>query len=177
MTTRFEEGFAYDAMKIFGFDRRERLLPVPEPGEIVICYGGWSLQHLAQIDASKELMYPTNWYYRYGWSERQYNAFCYRLRIPVKGSNCKTFTEQEKLLSEGEKVAPAVLVASALLCHYLQTGEQLLGSNDIRCKERLDTGDHIKLSWGGRQLFLNSSPAEDCSDELWVASSVFLPNF
>src|SRR5579863_3402027 len=121
-------GYAYDAVSMLGFGE-PRAVPQPPravKGEIAILYGGSSLQALRGSPIGQKLMHQQEWYDRYPWSSEELPAGVYHLRIPVPESNRKTASEQEQILLEGELMAPVILVASALLAHRLQTGEDLL---------------------------------------------------
>ncbi len=65
----------------------------------------------------------------------------------MKESSNKTFAEQQQLLGKEEQVAPIVLTASALLCHKLQTNEDLVGTDFTRCREQFAIGDRVTLYW------------------------------
>lgn len=130
--------YAYDAVGLLGFGTpHEEPLPEAKSGEIVIRYGGWSLRELCDnaIVREKNLMLEQDWYHSYEWSSEKLPAGIYRLRIPVPNSNLNTFAEQAHMLSSGEQTAPVVLVATAMLVHRLQTGENLLGKGQTYCKE------------------------------------------
>jgi hypothetical protein len=148
-----ETGFAYDAVALFGFgELTTEPLPQPSPGEIVIRYSGWSLQELRDSEIGRKFLHEQDWYNKYPWSTEKLPSCIYRLRVPVRDSNNKTFGEQERLLPQGEQVAPVVLVASALLSHHLQTKEDLLKNDWTRCKEQDADGDRVGLGWRGGRL-------------------------
>lgn len=158
----FSPSFAYDAVSILGFGAPSiEPLPKPKNGEIVIHYGGWSLTELRDCPVVRErnLMWEQDWYNRYQWSTEKLPAGIYHLRVPVLNSNRQTFAEQVRSLPSGEEPAPATLVATALLVHYLQTGEDLLRKNWTRCKEQTTGGFRAVLDWVDGRLFV-----DDCWD-------------
>lgn len=143
----------YDAVSILGFGpASDEPLPEQKCGEIVIRYGGWSLQVLRNSAVGKELMSQHDWYDKLPWSTENLPAGIYRVRVPVPGSNRKTFVEQEQMLSAGERTASVVLVATALLAHGLQTNEDLLKRDWTRCKEQVADGCRVGLYWNSGQL-------------------------
>jgi hypothetical protein len=151
---------SYDAIALLGFGAAltDEPLPVALPGEIVIRYGGWSLQELRKSDIGNQLIWQDqHWCNNYPWSHEPLPSGIYRLRIPVPGSNDKNFADQQALLQEGEEPAPLVLVATALLAHHLQTNEDLLKNDWTRCKEEDADGDHVGLYWRGGRLFVSCS--------------------
>ena len=146
-------GCTYDAVSILGFgDAVAEPLPQAKEGEIVLRYGGWSLQELRDSSVGRKLMHDQDWYNAYPWSSEKLPSGIYRLRIPVAESNCKTFAEQERMLRRDESIAPVVLVASGLLVHHLQTGEDPLKNDWIRCRNQAARGGHVALSWFDGQL-------------------------
>ncbi len=163
----------YDAVALFGFgEESAEPLPEAEPGEVIIRYGGWSLQELCNnpVVRQKNLMWEHDWYHAYSWSSEGLPPGIYRLRIPVPGSNKKNVTEQERMLSAGESTAPVVLVATALLAHRLQTGENLLKNDWTRCREQTDDGLRVVLRWRDGRLYVYNFWGDDRCDFLWSSS-------
>ncbi len=148
--------FSYDAVSILGFgDPSSEPLPDAEEGEIVIRYGGWSLAELRNCPVrERNVMWEQDWYDKYPWSTEKLPSGIYRLRVPVPNSNRQTFAEQAKSLPSGEEPAPVVLVATALLAHHLQTGEDLLKNDFTRCKEQTTDDHRVVLYWGGGRLYV-----------------------
>jgi hypothetical protein len=171
MNATLSPGLAYDATSILGFgSASDEPLPEPAPGEVVIHYGGWSLQELRNSDVGKKLMHEQDWYNKYAWSTEKLPPGLYRLRVPVPDSNPKTFAEQQAMLSPGEQVAPVVLVATALLVHYAKTGEDLLKSDWTRCKEQAADGNRVALYWDEGRLGVSRSWGDGCYDYVWLSS-------
>jgi|SRR5579863_3351399 len=164
-------GLSYDAVAILGFgDAAAEPLPQEKEGEIVLRYGGWSQRELRHSDGGHELMHPQDWYHMYPWSSAKLPSGTYHLRVPVPESKRKTFAEQERMLPEGEWIAPVVLVASALLVHRLQTGEDLLKNDFTRCREQATAGNRVVLGWGGGRLSVYSGWAGRRPGGLWASS-------
>src|SRR5579863_9461254 len=88
-------GCTYDAVSILGFgDAVAEPLPQAKEGEIVLRYGGWSLQELRDSAVGQKLMHVQNWYYMCPWSRERLPAGIYHLRVPVPKSNRKRFAGQ-----------------------------------------------------------------------------------
>jgi hypothetical protein len=136
-------GYSYDAAKILQFGvPTEDILPVAEYGEVVIWYGGWSLQQLRDnpLIRERDVMWDQDWYNNYIWSSEVLPVGFYRLRIPVPNSNSKSFDEQTELLFTGEVPAHPVLVATAELCHEIQTGKSMLAGICVRTGKKCHSG-------------------------------------
>lgn len=168
--TNIKRGLAYDAVALLGFgDASPEPLPVAESGEVIIRYGGWSLRELRDSDVGKIRMHDQKWYERHDWSVETLPAGLYCLRLPVPDSFSKTFGQQEKMLSEGETVAPVVLVATALLSHYLQTGEDLLNTDFARCREHVGNNRAV-IDWEDNLLNVGIHSDDDRDYHVWLSS-------
>jgi hypothetical protein len=179
MNSTISQGVAYDAVVLLGFGAKSaEPLPEPAPGEIVIRYGswvpqqGWSLQGLRDEPMLRmcNIMWEQDWYNDHAWSNEILPDGIYRLRVPVPGSNRKTFAEQQAMLSPGEQVAPVVLVATALLVHYAETGEDLLKNDWTRCKEETADGGCVALSWREGRLRVYDCWDDNRYDGVWLSS-------
>jgi hypothetical protein len=161
----------YDAIAVLGFGPpSNEPLPDTTNGEIIIRYGGWSLQELRDSEFGGHLMHKQEWYEAYRWSKRNLPAGTYSLRIPVKNSNNKNLDEQRQLLSKDEHVASIVLVASAVLSHHLQQHEDLLKGDWTRCDEQDVDGDRVGLYWNRRRLYVSSGWGVLRCGCLWLSS-------
>jgi hypothetical protein len=141
-------GQTYDA-SIFGFSHlMQGELPQANLGEVVIWYGGWSLQDLGNnsLVRSKKVMSSASWSDYSDWFKQSIPAGFYRLRIPVPNSGNNFFNNQTLLLAEGEQVAHPVLVVTAELCHYLQTGARLLNGIGVRTNQKY-SDDIVGIHW------------------------------
>lgn len=162
--------YSYDAVHILGFgSASEEAMPEAKSGEVIIRYGGWSLQELRDSVNGKKWMHQQDWYNSYGWSTEKLPAGIYRLRVPVPVSSGQTFVQQQEMLSAGEEVAPVVLVATALLAHHLQKGKDPLNGDWTRCKEVADD-DRVELVWDGGRLVVGSGWDDDAGDGVWLSS-------
>ena len=162
-------GCTYDAVSILGFgDPSAEALP--QAGEIILRYGGWSLQELRDSAIGKKLMHRQDWYSKFPWGSEKLPPGTYRLRLPIPDSNRKSFAEQEQMLSEGEQIAPVVLVASALLAHQVQADSDLLRGNWTRCREQTTAGDCVALGWGVHWLYVRKEWGHIRSDCVWSSS-------
>ena len=171
--------YAYDAVALFGFgEASKEPLPDAKRGEVVIRYGGWSLQELCSnpVVRQKDLMWEQDWYHKYPWSSEKLPPGIYRLRTPVPHSNRKNFAEQEQLLAAGEQTGPVVLVATALLAHRLHTGEDLLKNDWTRCRERDADGDRVGLHFCEGRLHVYYDWGDDRDGDLWLSSVRGFPN-
>jgi hypothetical protein len=112
--------------------------PEARPGEVVIYYGGWTLQDLATCpSAPHRVSYPVT---LAGMQKKQIGY--YRLICPLPGSDGKDWYEQRALVSAlgpGWSPVPVSIAATALLVHFLNTGEDLLSGGITRCAECADT--------------------------------------
>lgn len=162
----------YDAVSLLGFGEPcDDPLPDAAAGEVVVRYGVWSLRELRDSAVGRKLMHQQDWYDRYEWSAAKFPAGIYRVRLPVPETNCKGFAEQQKLLLPGEEPAPVVLAATALLCHRLQAGEDLLNGDWARCKEQTDAGRRAGLHWDDGQLIVYGHWDVYRYADLWLASA------
>ena len=164
---------SYDAVSILGFGNpSEESLPEAKNGEVLLRYGGWSLQELRDCSGVRErkLMWEQDWYHKYPWSNEKLPSGIYRLRIPVPNSNRRTFAEQQGSLPSGEEPAPVVLVATALLAHRLQTGEDLMKTDYTRCKEQTAGDSRVGLDWGGGRLYVDDRWDGARHDDVWLSS-------
>ena len=164
-------GLSYDAVSILGLgDAATEPLPQAADGEIVLRYGGWSLQELRHSAIGQKLMPVHDWYDLFPGRSEKLAAGIYRPRVPVPESNRKTFAEQERMLPKGETLAPVVLVASALLAHFLKTGEDLLKNEWTRCREQTAADLRVALDWHGGRLGVSHNWDDDRYDRLWASS-------
>lgn len=161
---------SYDATGILGFGAHATApLPNAWPEEIIVRYDGWSFLDLR--DKCREDMHRQTWYERYYFSRETFEPGVYRLRLPIPGSESKTFLEQQHLLSHGFIVAPAVLIATALLVHRLHTGEDLLNQDWTRSAHRMNGGHCVLLSWGEGRLGARPHWQGFRADNVWMSSA------
>lgn len=163
--------YAFDAAAILGLGPSTDPLPQPEPGEFCLYVpAALTLQALRDSPAGKELMDPQHWYDRHPWSSKAPVAGVYRLRIPVPGSQHKVFAEQQAMLAEGEEVAPAVLVAAALLCLKRQGAPDPVGCRWTRCAEQAAENFGAELTWCAGRLSVYTGWRDDLSIDVFVSA-------
>lgn len=133
------KGFRFDAIRLFELGDSIEPLPDPDPGEVVIRVGEWSLQDLRDnpMVIRGNLMPAVRWCDVHDWSRKKLIPGVYRLRLPIPGSNGRSLTEQQALFLPGEEVAPVSLVAVATLCRLMQETREPLEGHWFRCAERL----------------------------------------
>ncbi|MCA9370485.1 MAG: hypothetical protein KC680_00810 [Candidatus Peregrinibacteria bacterium] len=164
--------FSYDAVAILGFgEASTEPLPKPAPGEIVIRVGDWSLQDLRDCDTGKELMHQQDWYDKYDCMTAKLTPGVYRVRLPVRDSNRKNFSEQKGLLLSGEDVAPVALGAATLLVRLKETGNDLLENDWCRCSEVLPDGRHAALVVDEGRVLVYGYWDDYRNDGLWLSAA------
>ncbi len=167
-----QDGLACDATFLLGFGPAStEPLPQAAPGEVVIRYGGWSLQELRESSTGKELMFQDHWSDGYPWNSENLPTGIYRFRVPVPNSNCKTYIEQTQILSSGEEPAPIVLAATAMLVgRFLRIKEYLLRGHWTRCREQMNDDRRVGLIWSDDRLHITHDWNGYHSDYLWLSS-------
>jgi len=161
---------SYDAVSLLGFGPvvADVLLP-GNPGETVLRHGGWSLQELR--DKRGDLMHPQDWYDQYPWASERLPSGIYVLRLPIPGSNRKTFDEQNSLLSPGEEPAPIVLAVSALLSICLSGVDDPLKRDWTRTGQQTGGGSHAVLHWYEGRLNVYNVWHDSRYDGVWLAAA------
>ncbi len=177
MTTSFP-GRSYDAVSLLGFGPASQdPLPQAQSGEIVIRYGGWSLQDLYKTPRVVGLIGDSFLIRSQAKPTKDtFPAGIYRVRPFVPGSNGKTFSDQVPLIVSGRMITPAVIAATALILPLLETGEDVLGVGNIRCADRNDHGNmrsSFSLNmYGGRltlMLLLDVYDYEEEEGVIWMS--------
>ena len=176
MSQTLGSGAAYDAVSLLGFgDAVAGALPTASSGEVVLRYGGWSLQDVRARMVPRELMWDQSWYDVYHWSAEKLPSGLYVLRLPVPESSLKTFDEQKALLLPGEEAAPIVLAATALLALRLSGQPDPLHGDWTRCREQIATGCHAALEWHDGRLHVDYDWDGYPCGYLWLSSARGLP--
>lgn len=167
-------------------------VPKVADGEIVIYYGGWSFKELRLCSAGKKRMnqeHPscTSWYEHCSEMFETKIGY-YKLLLPVPGSSGKTWKRQLQHLTIIDPIArpaPAIVAATTLLVHLVETYEDLLDEGRCRCKESCEMFRRtIITARGGKvriqELFIgattprgvvidpDSDNAHDC--DLWLSA-------
>ncbi len=147
-------GIVYDAAetaRILGLRSRSYTPPpTAAENEIIVYYGGWSLRTLRLPKKGKEHMrycfghdYDHYYWARGNKKDRGY----YRLLLPVPGSDRMLLDDQWCALHHLQpgrwNTAPTCIVATALIVHFLKTGEDLLLGHPCRTEDKGENGQHI----------------------------------
>ena len=166
------KGYSFDAAAALGIGKPStEPLPTAAPGEVILRIpDGLTLHVLRKSPVGKILMWQMDWYDKYQWSNETLPAGIYLLRVPVPNSNRKTVGEQEAILPVGETLAPAVMVAAALICIRLQGGSDPLNDGWTRCREQSADGNRVVLTWVDGRLYVDDDWGGDRSGRLWAAS-------
>jgi hypothetical protein len=166
-------GHAYDAVALLQFGpATDTPIPDAASGELVIRYGGWSLQELRDTCG---LMHKQDWYDKYPWASEKLPSGVYVLRLPIPDSNRKTFAEQTKLLLPGEEPAHIILATTALLSHRIVTKEDLLKGDWTRCGQQTADGFRVVLRWGEGRLYVRGDWDGCRGGGMWLSSAGRLP--
>lgn len=161
--------YVYDAVSILGFgDESDTDLPEAGEGEVIIRYGGWSLQELRDSSA---LIHKEDWYNSCDWSTEKLPSGIYRVRLPIQGSNRNGIEEQKKLLLPGEDPAHIVWEATALLCHKMKTGADLLKSEWVRTHHPSQGGGFAELHWHDGRLGVDGFFGDSAGEHVWFGGS------
>lgn len=142
------------------------------PGEIVVrVHEDFSPVSLRNSDIGKQFISQGGtWYDPCRWANKKIPAAVYHLRLPVPGSNHKTFDEQQALLLDGEDVAPLVLVELAMLCLKKAGHPDPLQGGYVRCRETASAGFGVDLSWFDGRLGVRSSWGAYSDGKIWLAA-------
>lgn len=167
----------YDAVTLFGFgSEAAEALPEAREGEVIIHYGGWSLQELRdnKFIREQDLMWVQDWYNRYGWSTEKLPSGIYRVRLPIPKSNRTDLTGQKKLLLPGENPAHIVLEATAWVAHKLKTGQDLLNGDFIRSEHETESGSRAVLLSHDSRLNVYDFLDDDANGRVWFGGAARL---
>ncbi len=130
---------AYEAVSLFGLGTSSvTSLPKPEPGEVVINYGGWSLNQLRETKDGKRLLDDST--KGEAWANATFPPGIYRLSA-----------EAQK-----KSIAPVVILATAILSYELQIEQGRHSEDQDPLKRMVDqrhcknqkAQDLIGLYWG-----------------------------
>lgn len=90
-----------------------------------------------------ELFYAQSWYEDEKFAQQKFTGTWKVPLEPVEGSLNKTWEEQQKLVSKG--VAPAAVLAYAILKHFKDTGERAFESVYARTSSVHSDGYHVGI--------------------------------
>ena len=119
--------------------------PIPLPGFLTFFDPGWTLLRLRRFGRKKGIPFPQKWYEHEPFAKVHARP-CYRhLRVaPVSGSLGKTFTFQQDGLLAGEVIPRVRVVITAMLVHFLATGERLYRPEKVRCIDTTAAGGNAE---------------------------------
>ena len=156
-----ETGIVYDAndvSRILGLTANcNTSVPEALEDEIVVYYGGWSLEDLYRAVGDNFMCNPSDFLRAFPFRVR---PGYYRLLLPVPDSDEKSWDEQTKdyLVKNypGFKPAPTIIALTAELVHLKEYGEDLLRGGSCRCLETLKQhatlrvkGGHVDVGFNG----------------------------
>ncbi|MFH0770453.1 MAG: hypothetical protein V1926_03695 [Candidatus Peregrinibacteria bacterium] len=127
---------------------KEKEVPKAADGEVVVWYGGWTLDEL--VTTGKVVNYLSS--ERGAWKAP---AGYYLTRIPVPESNRMTPDEHVEFLAQqyaALKELPTPVGAVALAVHLGVTGQDLLRGNFCACAEALPRGRRAALHVGAGRV-------------------------
>ena len=149
----------YDAVSILGFGAPSgEPLPVPNSGEVVVRYGGWSLRELAETEAGRKY-----------------------LQLPDEGQGAwveNRWDEKIYTIKKGD-IVPLPVLASALLAYRIQKGliyladdknDPLLQMADVtNCKDYKHPYATVGLYWSEEKLFVEQDYCHIQGGGIWEA--------
>ena len=111
---------------------------------ITFWYGGWSLNELRKM--KPELFCDQSWYANEEFANEKYSVGMYEVIFCVPDSRNKTLKDQKALIQDFE-LCPAVILVTAALLSFLETGTYPLADYFSRCAE--EDSDGLLVSVGG----------------------------
>lgn len=150
---------AYDAVSIFETGTSSvASLPTPGSDEIVVNYGGWSLNQLFETAIGKQyFQFVHDSYKTESWASATLPPGVYTLK-------------------EGEPI-PVVILATTLLAYRVQKGEMNFDNKSdplvrmvdkTHCNER-NTDSYVGLYWGEGKLFVDKDYCSVQGGGVWEA--------
>ena len=144
-TTRW--GIVYDAAtvnRVLGITAQCRK-PAPVPGwdEVVVYYGGWTIEELCSCREGKRWIYIQDEDDRMSVDQFRSDPGYYRTLIPVKGTDDRDWFHQTRILDDGWEPIPTAIGVTVMLVHRAVTGRNLLSEEHFgrgyffRCAEEL----------------------------------------
>jgi hypothetical protein len=173
--SRQSPGLAFDLGSMLGIGPADPSpLPTPEAGECIVRVS----EPFSLLDVRNSAAGERYWFKKdYRWfnkvnrmcSRQQVPVGVYRVRVPVPGSNNKTFTEQRVHMFSSEVVAPVALVAAVLLCIAQSGAPDPLRGGWVRCTEQ-PRFCRVVLKWCEGQLGIGDDSDDFPSSDVWVAA-------
>jgi hypothetical protein len=167
------KGIAFDVGTVLEVGSADNS-PLPEAGDgeiILRVPEGISLAGLRDSTIGGFLMHWQQSYEQFDWSRQPLAAGIYKVRLPIPGSNFKTFEDQRFLLMEHEQVASVTLAAIALLCLRMCEFPDPLNDGFVRCAASATTSVRVALCWFAGRLRVFSGNDDLCLGHWWLAAS------
>ncbi len=169
-------GYAFDSVHMLGFgEKYNGIFPSVPTGGIIIRYGGWSLKQICESAIGRRLINVRNPndYERFSWYSKSYQPGLYHMRLPVPGTRSGSFQRKLNSLQKDERLAPAVLLITAMICHMIITGEGFMLNHNFLCRERGWNLSRLMIgsACDRLQLWLYRKKAYIRSRSTWIASS------
>jgi hypothetical protein len=151
--------------------------PLATEGEIVIYYGGWSLNELRDSPAGKSRMWQED---KQAFDAKNWTAEPSYYRISLHGidSNQKGWRSAAQAMRPLPKITqgwchpPVVVAATALLVHLMRTGNDLLDGDWLRCFEAFPGGGHVGLYVGGGRVRVGGGWDDFRYNHLWMVAAL-----
>ncbi len=172
-------GIVYDAAamcRILGFVCAcSDPAPKARAGETIIHYGGWDLATLRQSLVGRK--YMCRELDQNGFHEKVCRAEpgYYRLKLRIPDSNYRnweTLVTQMRFMNEVIEPAPAIVAASALVAHLIETDKDLLDYDWCRCQDPLPKNNTVILTVRDSRVRFEEFPATKLAKRLWYASAL-----
>jgi hypothetical protein len=120
--------------------------PDARPGFVTFFDPGWSILRLRQLVADKGIFYPQYWYDNELFVKLEAPSRFRQLRIEaVTDSFGQTFAEQQAIVPPDMEIPSARVVVTAIVIHFLATGERLFPTYDVRCADQLSDGSRVSV--------------------------------
>jgi hypothetical protein len=161
-----------NASRIFEFGQPMPDNSILESEEILIWYGGWSLQDLrdnARIRANGLLL---NQQYKYAFGTEVLPSGLYAIRL-MKNSYHRIYKSQSSLLRPNELVAHPVLICTAEIACLLENKHSLIQNSIIRSSIKRRS-DHFALERCGSYLRVVRVEDDKISKRIGMASARYI---
>lgn len=145
-----------------------------ESEEILIWYGGWSLQDLrdnARIRANGLML---NQQYKYVWGTEVLPTGLYAIRLPMQNSHRRIYKRQSSLLRTNETVAHPVLICTAEIACILENKHSLIQGSIIRSSTQRRVGFHIGVERCNSHLKVVRVEDSQISKRIAMASARYI---
>jgi hypothetical protein len=115
--------------------------PPARDGFVTFFDPGWSILRLRERVVGKGIFYPQTWYDNEPFAKYEDQPRYRQLQMEaVKNSLSKTFAEQQALIPPVAEIPTARVVLTAMVIHFLATGERLFSDYWVRCVDQTSDG-------------------------------------